>query len=145
MADRITRKRKKPTRLGESDENMDDLFDQIDRRESTKSDDKDEDYANLSRTSSEVSISGSIETATLEKNGYQKSTERQLARIEAKLDEMHKVLIQIQRASISGATTSLMESENIPELPLTSVESLDKFEQDLSDEAYRKKIVSNSL
>lgn len=61
MAGRIPRKRQKTVRLGESDENVDDLFEEIDRRESTKSDDKDEDYVNSSRTSSEVSNSGSVD------------------------------------------------------------------------------------
>lgn len=126
----IPRKKRKPDRYGATNKNMDDLFDSIDR--TTPSDDEDD--------ADNVDLSNS-EKITTQKDEFQKP-ERQFARFEAKLNQIHLLLIQIQRACISDATTSLLELERIPELPLPSEESLDKFELDLSEDSYRQKIVS---
>lgn len=148
------RKRKRPDRYGESKENMDDMFEEIDNQ-STPSKDKDEDddykekdedddYIDLSGSTHNVSNSEPFEKFTWmnTKDEFQEPQERQYARIEAKLNQIHSLLIQIQRTCISNATTSLLELERIPELPLATEVSLNKFELDLSEDSYRQKIVS---
>lgn len=140
------RKRKRTDRYGDlgdsSSSNMDDMLEAID--ESTSMNNEDSDHVDLSESSTDVSNRESVEKSTFKENGSQKSLERQLARIEAKANQMHSLLIQIQRACISNATSSLLESDRIDELPITSEEMLNKFEVDLSQDSYRKKIVSVS-
>lgn len=136
----VSRKRNKPDRYGNTSENMDAVFELIDKSTSTKN--TDNDVVDLPGLSIDVSNSGTDEKSTFEVNGSQKPLERKLARFEAKIDQMHMVLIQIQRACISNATTSLLELDDIHELPLVSEEMLNKFELDLSQESYRQKIVS---
>lgn len=143
-----SRKRKKTERFGDTSENMDDLLDEINQSTTTttKSNNEDIDVVNLSEsTSSNVSNSESIGKITFEENGSQKSLDRHLARLEAKINQMHSLLIQIQRACISSAVSSLNkmnELDRINEIPLETEELLDKFELDLSQESYRQKIVS---
>lgn len=136
------RKRNKPNRYDESCGNIYDMFKEIDQSTPSNDIEIDGDYVYLSDSLSDASNSRSFESTTFEKNGFQKPQERQYARFEAKLNQIHQLLIQIQRARISNATASLLESERIPELPLTSEESLNKFELDLSEHSYRQKIVS---
>lgn len=142
------RKRKKTDRYGEnSDENMDGMFDAIDKSLEAidKDDDKDDDYvAPSSKSSSDVSASESVEKTTFKENGSPNLLNRQLARLEVKINQMHLLLIQIQRASISNVTSSLSELDRILELPLQTVDMLNKFEVDLCQDSYRKKIVSIS-
>lgn len=139
------RKRKKPDRYGDSSKNMDDMLDAIDQSPTSNNNnnkDKDKDYVDLSESSSDVLNSEAIEKNTFEENGSQKSLGRHLARFEAKINQMHLLLIQIQRACISNATTSLLDLDHIDELPLVSQDMLNKFESDLSQDSYRQKIVS---
>lgn len=72
----------------------------------------------------------------------------QASRIEAKLDDLQGTMKQIQRMiiSLSNSTVTLSNSENlIPKLPLTTEESLCKFEADLDDNMFRQSVVSNIL
>lgn len=71
---------------------------------------------------------------------------KQMSRIEAKVNRIQTVLQQIQRMIIStkihdGSGNSDC-AQNVFELPLQTVQSLDKFESDLSTPSYRNKIVS---
>lgn len=139
-----SRKRRKVNRygVGDSSGNMDDIIEAIDQTKTTTTENEDTDYVDLSESSSDVSNSEPVEKTTFEKNGSQKLQERRLARFEAKLDKMHSLLIQIQRACNLTVTSSLLESNRIDELPLVSEEILNKFELDLSQDSYRQKIVS---
>lgn len=71
--------------------------------------------------------------------------ERQVFRIEAKLNEMQSVMLQIQRMIISSSigVSASIRPEEFPELPLITEDSLNKFEKDLSEESYMKKVVSD--
>lgn len=119
---------------------MDAMFDAIDQ--SKEKNDKDDDYVASSDSSSDVSNSESIEKNSFEENGSQMLLGRQFCRLEAKIDQLHLLVVQIQRASIANLTSSTLELDRIPELPLTSEEMLNKFEFDLSQDSYRQKIVS---
>lgn len=134
--DNNRRKKQKTNRY--SGENMDSMFEKINN--STAADDKDDDDDDFVATahSSSASSSESVERNTFNENGPSVSLNRQLARLEAKIN-------QIQRASISNVTSSLMQSDRVDELPLQTEETLNKFETDLSQDAYRKKIVSKTI
>lgn len=136
------RLRKQPDRYGESSKNLDDMFDVVDQ---TTPKDKDSDFVASDEQLSDDSNSGPPEKSPFKENGSQNAhtVQTQMARIEAKLNEMYSIVVKIHRASISNAISTEIESENIQELPLTSDESLQKFENDLSEQVYRKKIVSN--
>lgn len=66
-----------------------------------------------------------------------------MARFEVKLNEMFAIVMKIHRACISNAVSTQMETENVPELPLETDESLNKFELNLAQRPYREKIVSH--
>lgn len=85
----------------------------------------------------------------MKENLLPKTNEKQIARIESKVNYIQKMVLQIHRMMISSATGSeshrtenVTELNNLPELPLHSVESLNKFERDLDTPSYRKKVVS---
>lgn len=137
------RQRKQTNRFGESSTNMDEMFDDIDER--TSNSPKDDDFVPSDEQQSNVSHSGAPEAVPLKENDSQSVQQKQLARLEAKLNAMQSTLMQIHRACISNVVSTQMESENIQELPLTSDTSLNKFEQDLTQKSYRQKIVSDFL
>lgn len=141
MAEKNKRIRKQPNRYGESSENMDDLFDDI---EQTTPIDKDSDYVANDEQPSDDSNSGPPEKSPIKENRSQNAhtVQTQMARIEAKLNEMFSIVVKIHRASISNVVSTEFEFENVQELPLKSDESLTKFEIDLSEQVYRQKIVS---
>lgn len=147
-SDSKKRKTIKPNRYGESSKNMDDMFDAIKKKTPINTDnndsdnEKDGDYIASSQSSSDTSNSESVEKTTFKENGSQKSLERQMCRLEAKVNQMHLVVIQIHRACVLNVTSSSLELDRVPELPLKSEEMLNKFELDLSQNAYRQKIVS---
>lgn len=71
------------------------------------------------------------------------SIRNQVSRIEAKLDSFQDILKQIQLTVISFSNGVSKASQNLlPKLPLTTEESVNKFETDLNDISYRKAIVS---
>lgn len=72
---------------------------------------------------------------------------RMIARIEAKVNQVHNVLLQLQRMMISSqiAGSEIDASSQLQELPLQTVESLSKFEADLGVVTYRKQVVSNII
>lgn len=136
------RQRNQPNRYGESSKNMDHMFKDIDEATSNGND---PDFLQSNEQQSDDSgspDSGSPEKIPFKENGSQSSVQKQMARLEAKLNEMHSILMQIHRACISNVVSTQMESENVQELPLTSDASLNKFEQDLTQKSYRQKIVS---
>lgn len=122
------------------------MLDAIDQSNaSDKNSKKDADYVaseSESESASDVSNSESIEKSKFKENGSQTALERQVCRIEAKINQLHLVVMQIHRASISNVTSSLLELDRFAELPLKSEEMLNKFELDLADVSYREKIVS---
>lgn len=137
------RQRQQPNRFGESSKNMDHMFKDID--EATSNDNKDPDFVQSDEQPSDDDgspNSSSPEKIPFKENGSQSSVQKQMARVEAKLNEMHSILMQIHRACISNVVSTQMDSENVQELPLTSDASLNKFEQDLTQKPYRQKIVS---
>lgn len=132
------RQRKQTERYGKSSQNMDAMFKDIDDTASTSHNDSD--FVESDRQQSDISDSDQTEQIPLKDNGSK--TTMQMARLEAKLNEMHSILMQVHRACISNAVSTQIESENVHELPLTSDDSLNKFEQDLAQKSYREKIVS---
>lgn len=72
---------------------------------------------------------------------------RMIARIEAKVNQVHNVLLQLQRMMISSqiAGSETDASSQLQELPLQTVDSLNKFEADLGVVTYRKQVVSNII
>lgn len=69
----------------------------------------------------------------------------QICRVEAKLDNVQDIMRQIQRIVISftnGCPNNSVSENNIPKLPLTTEESMVKFEEDLNDNAFRRSVVS---
>lgn len=75
------------------------------------------------------------------------SLERQVCRIEAKINQMQSTLSQLHRTIISSAVgvNAVPGPEQFPELPLDTEESMNKFETDLNEKSYRKKVVSVSI
>lgn len=69
------------------------------------------------------------------------SLERQVCRIEAKLNNIQSTLSQLHRAIITSTIDSIDENQ-FPELPLDTEDSMNKFEKDLCDKSFRKKAVS---
>lgn len=71
---------------------------------------------------------------------------KQMSRIEAKMNHIQTALQQIQRMIIRNKIECGSSKSDVAlsasELPLQTVESLDKFEIDLSTPSYRKEIVS---
>lgn len=78
-------------------------------------------------------------------HGSHNAFQRQMAPVEVKLNGLFSIVMQIHRANISNAVSTQMESENVPELPLKSDDSLNKFELDLAQNLYREKIVSHEI
>lgn len=146
MANRKSRVVKEPNRYGSTvNENMDSMFDAV--RKSSSNDDSFEiiELPGKSRQLSDASNSTSSsvpEKNPSKENGSQNALQRQMARLEVKLNEMFAIVMQIHRASVSNAVSAQMEIENVPELPLESDESLNKFELDLAQRPYRERIVS---
>lgn len=81
-------------------------------------------------------------------NGSQKSSsnglEKQVCRIEAKINQIHSTLLQLHRAFISSTigVNASAGTEQFPELPIATEESMNKFEQDLCEISYHEKVVS---
>lgn len=139
MAKRLT---KTPDRYGKRTANMDGMFDDIDKstsngKESTFVQSDDELLSDTSNSAPEKNL--------FKENGSQNALQRQMARVEVKLNEIFAIVMQIHRAHISDVVSTQIESENVPELPLKSDESLNKFELDLAQGSYRAKIVSNKI
>lgn len=142
MAKQVAKRYRKQTdRYGDSGKNMDDMFDDI---ETTSNGRKDSNFVETDEQQSDISDSGSpTEKIPFNENGFQNAVQKQLARFEIKLTEIYSTVIQIHRSCISNVVSTQMESENVDELPLTSDASLNKFEQDLAEQSYRQKIVSD--
>lgn len=72
----------------------------------------------------------------------------QMSRIEAKLDGLIDVAHKIQRMMVSlsmsptNVDVSKVNQNLISMLPLTTEESLDRFEENLNDNAFRRSVVS---
>lgn len=72
----------------------------------------------------------------------------QMSRIEAKLDGLIDVAQKIQRMIVSlsmnptNVDVSSVDQNIISMLPLTTEESLDRFEENLNDNAFRRSVVS---
>lgn len=74
-----------------------------------------------------------------------KAPNKQMSRIEVKINQMYSCLVRVQRmvtaARISDSDNS-NKSHILTELPVMSVDSLNKFESELGDPTYRKEVVS---
>lgn len=72
----------------------------------------------------------------------------QIARLETKIDDVIITMLKIQRAIISSAInptkvdTSRVSVNFFSMFPLTTIESVMKFEEDLTDIAFRQSVVS---
>lgn len=86
------------------------------------------------------------------RNGSQNSnasvSRTQISRVEAKLDGILDVLKKVQRTVNGLATNSTSAGENdgeeefLSKFPLTTMESVTKFEEDLEDKSFRQSVVS---
>lgn len=114
------RKRKKPDRLGENSKNMDYLFDNVDETALSKNEDVDF----VDSAESDISIDSRSEKNPFKENGSENLLRNQMARLEAKLNQMFSILVQIQHACISNVVSTQMELENIQELPLIAIDSI---------------------
>lgn len=137
---------KTPNRLGVDRTNKDHFF------ESNESlnviDDSDVSMKSID-CESESDDGGSV---SFRDNGFPKQnvSDTQILRIEAKVNQIHKVLLHVQRMMMSLAAGSnnvimselVTEYPDLPEMPLKSVDSLENFEKDLSTSSYRKQAVS---
>lgn len=65
---------------------------------------------------------------------------KQVSRIESKMNKIQSTVSQVQQIVISYSDVHLPEP--ISELPLSTTESLDKFEIDLNDKEYSEQVVS---
>lgn len=68
----------------------------------------------------------------------------QISRVEAKLDNVTDIIKQVQRMviSLNNGSKTVTDSE-LPDLPLTTEQSMYKLESDLKDSSFRQKVVSN--
>lgn len=93
---------------------------------------------------SENRITERIPSTADESQEYiQKGLEKQVCRIEAKLNQMQSVMLQIQRMVISSSVADTPRPEEFPELPLLTEDAINKFESDLNEKSYKKNIVSS--
>lgn len=138
----VKRTTKQPDRYGSCSTNLDDMFDDADK---TTSKCKDPDFQPTEEQSSDTSSSDASVKNPCNEHGSHNALQRQMARVEVKLNELFSIVMQIHRANISNAASTQMESENFPELPLKSDDALNKFELDLAQKLYREKIVSHDF
>lgn len=135
------RKRQQTQRYGESAAslvNKDHFFDggTNDSPNSTASLNDDSNYADDTDTTSTQAAVESQETNSIN------VSQNQASRIEAKVDLVYDVVKQIQRIIVSISNgKGVAVSNQIPKLPLSTKDSMDKFETDLNDDIYRQLIV----
>lgn len=145
----VKRKRIQPDRFGETsaNKNKDAYFD----------DDNDDDaHINMDSGSSregqlEVSSGTSLSNDNTPAGNSQIAPQIQLARMEAKIDGLVKVIHKIQRMMVSLTINSTnVDASNVDHhflsmLPLKTEESIDQLEKQLNDNAFRRVMVSVDL
>lgn len=128
--------RKKPDRFGQGDgsPNKDHFFDD----ESTNHSDSDEYSSGSEIDSSKADKSRDVNSTNILRN--------QISRVEAKVDDVIDIVKQLQRMIISLNNGSrAVTSISIPDLPLMTKESVEKFDSDLKDQSFRQSVVSNAF
>lgn len=129
----------KPKRFGVDNGNKDHYFDKDsapDTNENSKAQDPDSDWEN------ESDESNSFRANELSKSDFNVPN-KQMAKLEAKIDQIHTVVLKIQRMYISNFGREIASGQaNFDEFPLETVSFLDEFDTKLNEISYRKQAVS---
>lgn len=126
---------------------MDEYFDETD------SEDGEESNASEASLQSESEFESSHESQVMSKSVSVSPKPppqwiKQVSRLEVKVNQIYDLLVQLQRMTIStkiGASEGPDKSHVLSELPLQTVDSLNKFESALGTVMYRKEVVKNLL
>lgn len=141
------RKRKKPNRYGNRKINKDHYF----QNKNVNIDDNSDNSCKIDNPNvSEIDSSNAekIVSSNAEKIDSSNVLQKQISRIEAKVNNMQRILSQIHRMLIANSIgrcndgSIRLSTESVAGLPLLTIESFNKFENDLNDRTFREQIVS---
>lgn len=131
------RKRCKTKRYGQTDDevNKDDFFDDSQSENSTNDISMDDDDSTVATNCKNTNSATDLQT--------------QLAKVEAKIEDVSSAVQKILRMVISMTTNRTCDGTIAPDFlsffPLTTEEAVDKFEQDLSVSGFRNAVVIFSV